>query len=57
MNYEFIEYYRKAYENTTDPALKREALWGVREQEGFRDFYIGQEYESYCRFHHILVRL
>ena len=51
MNYEFIEYYRKAYENTTEPALKQEALWGVREQEGFRDFYIGQEYERYCMIH------
>lgn len=48
MNYDYIECFRKAYEMTTDPAMKQEALQGVREQEAFRDFYIGREYESYC---------
>ena len=48
MNYDYIECFRKAYEVTTDPAMKQEALQGVREQEAFRDFYIGREFESYC---------
>ena len=46
MDYEFIEYYRRAYEETSDPALKQEALQSVRKQEAFRDFYIGGEYDS-----------
>ena len=45
MNFDFIDYLRGAYEETSDPQLKQEMLLGVREQEAFRDFYIGREYE------------
>ena len=41
MNFDFIEYLQRAYEEMSDPELKQEALMGVREQEAFRDFYTG----------------
>ena len=41
MNYDFIEYFRRAYEESTHPELKREAFLGLRQQEANRDFHTG----------------
>ena len=40
-DYSHIDFYRKAYENETEPARKMTFLHVLRDCEAFRDFYAG----------------
>ena len=40
-NYSYIDFYRKAYENETDPSAKIRSLYTLQESEARRDFYAG----------------
>ena len=41
-NYDYIEYYRKAYEYENDPDEKESSLFLVRKEEAKRDFFTGK---------------
>ena len=45
MNYDYLDYFRKAYELSTDPETKQGYLLTLQEQEAFRDFYTGEGYQ------------
>ena len=41
LNFDFLEYIRKAYECATDPVDKQIYFMSIKEKESFRDFYTG----------------
>lgn len=40
-DYSYIDFYRKAYENETQPSEKSRSLYTLQESEARRDFYAG----------------
>ena len=41
MDYTYVDFLQKAYENATDPEDKRDKLLALRMSEAFRDFHTG----------------
>ena len=50
MNYDYLDYFRKAYELSTDSETKQGYLLTLKEQEAFRDFYTGEGYHMTRRY-------